>query len=132
MYSFLTSVTSTVSNMWYDCLKKNYIYCNRKRALNLKMLLVKCLDKIYSWVPVRRPAPLINFSIFFHPGNSYSNSPPPNSRMLIIGESFQPRQIFETIYSCWFFCDLAKERPICSVFYFVSSCKESNTLCFVL
>ena len=31
-----------------------------------------------------------------------------------------------------FFAISQKERPICIVFCFVSSCKETNTLCFVL
>ena len=30
----------------------------------------------YSWVPNNRPLPIVNFSIFFHPGHLYSNPPP--------------------------------------------------------
>ena len=38
--------------------------------------------------------PLINFSIFFHPGHSYSNPPHPPTLPIIFGKSFQPRQTF--------------------------------------
>ena len=31
-----------------------------------------------------------------------------------------------------FYAISQKERPVCSVFCFVSSCKEANTLCFAL
>ena len=43
----------------------------------------------YSSVPNRRPPVLINVSIFFHPGHSYSNPPPLSARLLIIEGLFR-------------------------------------------
>ena len=60
------------------------VVVSRKKMRIDKILLLK-----YSLVPNRRPPPLINFSIFFHPGHSYSNPPAINFLKKI-----QPRQKF--------------------------------------
>ena len=83
----------------------------------------------YSWVSNRRPRPLINFLIFFHPGHSYSN---PLPRLLIIGESFQTRQTLWNNILILTFRGSRKRSGLSVLFCFVSSCKEANTLCFVL
>ena len=44
--------------------------------------------------------PLINFSIFFHPGHSYSNPPTPPPCLLFLGKVSNPDKLFETIYLC--------------------------------
>ena len=73
------------------------------------------------------PPPLINFLIFFHPGHSYSNPLPIN-----YWGKFPNQTNFLKQYTCAdFFAISQKERPVCSVFYFVSSCKEAKTFCFV-
>ena len=78
-------------------------------------------------MPNRRP-PLINFAIL-----SIQDILIPAPHLLIIGESFQIRQTFwNNLLMLSFSQSRKKNVPIFIVFCFVSSCKEANTLCFVL
>ena len=78
-------------------------------------------------MPNRRP-PLINFAIL-----SIQDILIPTPHLLIIGESFQIRQTFwNNLLMLSFSQSRKKNVPIFIVFCFVSSCKEANTLCFVL
>ena len=55
----------------------------------------------YSLVPNRRPPPLINFLIFFHPGHSYSN---PSDYQIFEIQSTQDKDLelyFSIIISCY-------------------------------
>ena len=74
--------------------------------------------------------PLISFSIFFHPGHFYSNRLP---GLFIMGESFQLRQILSNNILMLTFLRFRKGNGLSVLcFRFLSSCKEPNTLCFVL
>ena len=57
---------------------------------NIGHIVCFVLVNTYSWVPNRSYPPLINFLIFFPPKKFLFQS----LRLLIIGESFQPRQTF--------------------------------------
>ena len=83
---------------------------------------------LFSWARNRRPTPLINFSIFFHPGYSYSKPPSIN----YLGKVSNSNRLFQTICLCWLFEISINERPVCLVFCLVSSCKEANEFCFAL
>ena len=98
---------------------------------NFATLISACIYKYsyrYSWVPNRRHTTLINFSIFFHSGYSYSNLPPINYWGKF---PFQTNVLKQYTYAA-IFAISQKERPICILFCFLSSCKEANTLRFVL
>ena len=70
------------------------------------------------------PPLLINFSIFFQPGHSYSNPPTIN-----YWGKFPTETNFLKQYTCAdLFAISQKEWPICSGFCLVSSCKEASTL----
>ena len=73
------------------------------------------------------PPPLINFLIFFHPGHPCSNPPPIN----YWGKFPNQTNFLKQYTYADFFAISQKERPVCSVFYFVSSCKEAKTFCFI-
>ena len=84
---------------------------------------------MYSWVSNRSPPlRIINFSIFFHSGHSYSNPSPIN-----YWGKFPTQTNFLKQYNyASFFAISQKEWPVCTVFCFVSSWKEAtNTLGFV-
>ena len=72
------------------------------------------------------PPLLINFSIFFQPGHSYSNPPTIN-----YWGKFPTETNFLKQYTCAdLFAISQKEWPICSGFCLVRSCKEASTLFF--
>ena len=81
---------------------------------------------------IRRAPALINFSIFFHPGHSYSSSSPP----INYWGKFPTQKNFLKQYSyADFFAKRTtslKERPRLYCVLFCNLCKEANTFCFVL
>ena len=80
-------------------------------------------------IPIPPPKPpLVNFSIFFRPGHSYSNPLPINYWAKFPTQTNFLKQYFYAD----FFAILQKKRPVCIVLCFVCLCKEVNTLCFVL
>ena len=74
---------------------------------------------------------LINLSIF---STQDILIPPPTPLLPVYnwGKLPTPTNFLKKYTYADFFAISKKERPVCSVFYFVSSCKEANTLCFVL
>ena len=100
------------------------------KRVSLRRDLVPTLECLLDALPLIN----FNFSIFSHPGHSCSNLFPLFSRLLIIGESFQSRQTFwKNILMLIFLRSCKKmEWPISSVFCFVSSSNEANTLYFAL
>ena len=120
----------------------------------LLILFIECLihllfdnTSLYSLWPIVAATLLFTFECLI-------DVPPPSSLHWLIFRSFppalflfqlprlfyqlfqkfsNPEKLFEIIYWCWHFCDLAKGRFL-SVLCFVLQylCNEANTLCFVL
>ena len=113
----------------------NYKSNDRKKMHGMKHIykniyfsILKINHNTYSWLPNRRPTLLINFSNF-----SAQDILIPTPRLLIIGESFKPKQTFSKQYTYAAFFEISiNERPVCITFCFASSCKEASTFCFVL
>ena len=82
-------------------------YCEISRNTYFEELLQTAASEncyLFSWARNRRPTPLINFSIFFHPGYSYSKPPSIN----YLGKVSNSNRLFQTICLCWLFWDLDK------------------------
>ena len=66
--------------MWYGILKTFAIFANARNNLLAStfasLLNLSFYLHCYSRVPNNRPLPIVNFSIFLHPGHLYSNLPP--------------------------------------------------------
>ena len=94
------------------------------------MSVFLCHIHTYSWVSNKRPTPLINFSVFFHPGHSSSNTltPAPSTSVNYWGMFPTQKNFFKQYTYADFFEVLINERSICIMFSFVGLCKEANTL----
>ena len=83
--------------------------------------------QMHSWVPNRHPTPLIIFSVFF----STQDILIPNPIKYWVKFPTQAKFLKQSTYADIFEI-LIKERSLCIVFSFVSSCTEQNTFCFIL
>ena len=82
-------------------LVQKYPFCinlvQKFKRVSLRRNLVPTFEGL---IDVPPPSPLlINFSIFFHPGHSYANPPPPTTTELL-GNVSNPDKLFETIHLC--------------------------------